>query len=199
MYLYKWYKPDHQKWYYYEPLETLGSLGSHSPTIYPSLDPCLALIVPFLHQNGYRTLPSCQGHFESESELQSKYRELEADFLCVRCQGLSLACVEDGSETVWSDSNYEFPWETYEQFKDEIYDSMGLGYLGIVNFPDVSLPSDRFVCINGTVGRDRVTHLLVRSSCESKVEKNWEDITELLVRSLRHNPPALLPSLKQFF
>ena len=184
MYLYKWYRPGHQKWYYYEPLDNLDSLGSDSPSIYNSLDPCLALLIPFLHQKGYRTLPSCQGHFESESELQSKYRELELDYLQVHSRGIPLRNVEDGSVTVWSDSRYEFPWETYAHFKNEIINVMGLGYLGIINFPDVPPPSDLFVCINDSVGRDRVTHLLVRSSCESEVEKNWGGLTELLVRSL---------------
>lgn len=184
MYLYKWYTPEHKLWYYYTPVTNKLSLGSMDESIYPSLDVNLKSIVPYLHRAGFKTLPSCEGHFHGAGNLKNKYKHLISDYLKIKGAGLKLKETEGDSIIHYQNSKHEFPWSNYLDFQNEVLDSMRTGYLGIVDLPLDWNNVENIEFKTSYAGNSKITHIIVHNKSSEMVAANWLKVFELIKRTL---------------
>lgn len=111
---YDWFhSEDHNTWYYYKDRKK-GTYNSAelSDTVDPNIDP----IIKFLNGNGFKTLPSCEGHNRSKDFCDKAWKNLNNDLKKIRTTGLFLKNCENENRYFLYDPNWEIPF-SYSEFK----------------------------------------------------------------------------------
>lgn len=109
-----WESEDHQGWFYHSPRrEEHGPISLKALT--RSLDEALESLAVHLDRHGYRTLPSCEGHYHRPSHYADVFRHLEQDAQKIRGAGLRLSNCESGEPFVYRNADWKLPF-TREEF-----------------------------------------------------------------------------------
>ncbi len=112
---YDWYySDDHNLWYYFKKRK--GD-SFNSAELDDTLDPKIKGIVKFLNDNGYDTLPSCEGHNRSMNFIDKAWKNLLSDKKKIRSVGLWLNSCENSNKYFLMDPNWEIPF-SYSEFSD---------------------------------------------------------------------------------
>jgi hypothetical protein len=187
MFMYRWFKPKaHNKWFYYTPLDKPVVSTKQESEIIKTLDKPLADVFMFTSLNGYKTLASCSGHFLSNNEIQEKYRCVLKDLEQIKNHGLLLKDTENEKMYRYKNKNYPNVWDSYSTFKNDIENSMRIGYIGIIK------PLNAFELLDGQIEihTDRkyfdipVLHIKINNNKESDINLNWSKVLEILKNKL---------------
>jgi hypothetical protein len=112
---YDWfYSEDHNLWYYFKKRKG-DSLNSAE--LDDTLDPKIKSIVKYLNNNGYDTLPSCEGHNRTKNFIDKAWKNLLGDRKKIRTVGLWLNNCENDNKYFLMDPNWEIPF-SYSEFSD---------------------------------------------------------------------------------
>lgn len=146
-----------------------------------TLDPDLRDLVLYLHREGVRTLPSCQGHFGwCPQRVRQAARDLAAQEPLLR-RGLTMRDVEGGRPLHVQASHWRAPSERV--LLDGVRRWEGVGYLGVI------CPDDaRWICprlrrmehaVIQPVGR-RI-NIWVTAPNQTRQTATWARVTEALL------------------
>lgn len=116
-------------WYYFQPSKR-GFSVDLPKEFYSTLDDKFKDIVPYLHQKGIPTTPSCTGHFKKDSVFKNVYKNLENHRSEINSNGLLLQNPETGEFLKYYDPRYDLPWEK-DQFIEKCRDYQKKGCLGL--------------------------------------------------------------------
>jgi hypothetical protein len=112
---YDWYySDDHNSWYYYKKRK---SSELNSSELDDTLDYHIRGIVSFLNDNGYDTLPSCEGHNRTKKFIDKAWENLLSDKKKIRTSGLWLHNCENDNKYFLLDKNWDLPF-SYDEFSD---------------------------------------------------------------------------------
>lgn len=107
----QWYmSPDHKSWYYHTP-RTTPSEELTPKFLEATLDPPLRLLALGLNSLGYTTLPSCSGHYMTQTQIDETYDRLVEDARKIRRGGIELVDVETGEKMGHEDPSWHLPWD----------------------------------------------------------------------------------------
>jgi len=125
---YDWYySDDHNLWYYFKKRKG-DSLNSAE--LDDTLDPKIKGIVKYLNNNGYDTLPSCEGHNRTKNFIDKAWKNLLSDRKKIRTVGLWLSNCENNNKYFLMDPHWEIPF-SYSEFSDICSGKKEVvGYLG---------------------------------------------------------------------
>lgn len=112
---YDWYySDDHNLWYYFKKRKG-DSLNSAE--LDDTLDPKIKGIVKYLNNNGYDTLPSCEGHNRTKNFIDRAWKNLLSDRKKIRSVGLWLNNCENSNKYFLMDPDWEIPF-SYSEFSE---------------------------------------------------------------------------------
>ena len=80
---------NHKDWFYYTPLSKPLISTKQDHEIIKTLDKPLIDVFMFTSINGYKTLPSCSGHFLNSNEIKEKYRSVQNDLNQIKNKEIS--------------------------------------------------------------------------------------------------------------
>lgn len=182
MYKYKWYHPQGENhWYYYQPrLQPI--LNQNNKEIYDTLDPELKRIFALVVNKGYKTLPSCQGHFHTTQDILKKYYNVLNNLIKIKTDGLVLVDTETGKETLFQDRNYHKPWKNFEEFLHNTQTVMQNGYFGILNPKGIKpFQNDSIkIELNKDYFGIPVANINVHNQNQNSVKQNWDIVYDIL-------------------
>ena len=125
---YDWYySDDHNLWYYYKNRK---DDTFNSAELDDTLDKNIKNIVKFLNNNGYDTLPSCEGHNRSKNFIDKAWKNLLSDMKKIRTTGLWLHNCENDNKFFLMDPNWKIPFSYSEFSKICIGEKEVVGYIG---------------------------------------------------------------------
>jgi hypothetical protein len=187
MFMYRWFKPkEHNDWFYYTPLRKPLISTKQDHEIIKTLDQPLIDLFMLTSLNGYKTLPSCSGHFLTNNEIKEKYNCVLKDLKKIKNQGLVIKDTENDKTYRYSHKNYPTVWDSYSTFKDDIENHMRVGYIGIIK------PLKPFELSDGQIDiytdtnyfNIPVLHIKVNNNKESDINPNWSRVLEILKNNL---------------
>jgi len=168
MYLYKWFVP-----------------SNHNDIIFETLDNNLKDIFKLVSNKGYVTLPSCEGHFHSDKSIKHKYNCVLNDFIKITTDKFHVKDIESDKLYYYNNSNYNLPWQSFDEFKNEIKNNMNVGYFGIVNpkgLQEIELDEIKFDFEK--VGNYNLLHITVNNLNKNSIPKNWNLVYNILKNKL---------------
>ena len=125
---YDWYySDDHNLWYYYKNRK---DDSFNSAELDDTLDINIKNIVKFLNNNGYDTLPSCEGHNRSKKFIDKAWKNLLSDMKKIRTTGLWLNNCENDNKFFLMDPNWKIPFSYSEFGKICTGEKEVVGYIG---------------------------------------------------------------------
>ena len=188
MFKYKWFKPqNHSKWFYYQPLNLSEPIKiQDSSQIYKTIDPILRDLFLLVTLKGYKTLPSCQGHFHTSEEIKQKYKAITKDLEDIRNDGLVLHGIENKENLIFKDKNYSSAWDSFLDFKDSIEKNMATGYFGILSPKNLKAIKDEQIeiQIDSDSLSEPIAHIIVNNRDEKSLESNWDKIYQYSIDNL---------------
>ena len=179
---YDWfYSCDHKNWYYYRP----RIKSDFDPTnLDNTLDKNIKKLNKLLTKNGFKTMPSCEGHKRSDEFVKKAYNNLLSDANKIRTTGLWLINCENDNLHFLFDPNWKLPF-TFEKFKAEIgSNSIVRGYIGFET-KDKELIQNCIDILNNLGGIDcrfnkGVLEILNSSPNDKERKDNWKAIYNIL-------------------
>lgn len=112
-----WFLPlERPFWYYFMRKKNENRIRSRS--FLRSVDEPIRDLVRFLHSKGFRTTPSCSGHFRSEKEYEKIFNSLEKDERDIKGYGLKLNEIESGKTLVYKEKDYSLPFNRSDFVKN---------------------------------------------------------------------------------
>lgn len=183
MFLNQWFKPaKHNKWFYYKPLEKPIISIKKDSEIIKTLDPALRDLFMQITFKGYKTLPSCSGHFHSEKEKREKYLYILKDLIEIKNKGLDLKNVETEKKYRYRNYFYQKPWKSYQEFKNILEENMSVGYIGIIKpLNNINLQTGQIeIYTNSKYFGIPVMHIKINNQNQQDIERNWKIVSEIL-------------------
>lgn len=179
---YDWfYSCEHKSWYYYKPRKK----ADFDPTnLDNTIDDNIKKINNFLNNKGFKTMPSCEGHFRNTNFIKNAYKNLLNDANKIRTTGLWLVNCENRNMHYLYDPLWKLPF-SYEEFKKSIGpDSKIRGYIGfeINNKKIIQKCIDILNNLGGIECRYNKGVLeIINTATNNNVRKNnWNDIFQIL-------------------
>ncbi len=179
---YDWfYSEDHNYWYYYKE----RVISDYNFTeLDETLDPAISKIVNFLNKNGFKTLPSCEGHTRTFNFCKKAWKNLLSDQKKIRTTGLWLNNCENSNKYYLYDPNWELPF-SYEEFRDICSGRYEvIGYVGFIcnderKFDLLDGLFDNNTYITATYD-GKVIEIFNNAKSDSIRKENWKLIYEVL-------------------
>ena len=179
---YDWfYSCDHKTWYYYKPRKKADFDPANLDN---NLDKNIKKINKLLTKNGFKTMPSCEGHKRSDNFIKDVYDNLINGAKKIRTTGLWLRNCENNNLHFLFDPKWELPF-TLEELKTEIVDnSIVKGYIGFVS-NDKELINICIDILNNLGGikcryKKGVLEILNTSSDNKERKDNWKAVYNIL-------------------
>ena len=179
---YDWfYSCDHKTWYYYKPRKKADFDPANLDN---NLDKNIKKINKLLTENGFKTMPSCEGHKRSDSFVNKVYQNLLNDAKKIRTTGLWLQNCENNNLHFLYNPKWRLPF-TIEELKAEIGDnSIVKGYIGFQT-NDKELIQNCIDILNNLGGIEcrynkGVLEILNSSPNNSERKDNWKAIYNIL-------------------
>jgi len=179
---YDWYySEDHNFWYYYKERK----VSDYNYTeLDETLDPGISKIVNFINNQGYKTLPSCEGHKRTFNFCKKAWKNLLSDYKKIRTTGLWLNNCENSNKYYLYDPNWELPF-SYEEFRDICSGRYEvIGYVGFIcedekiyNLLDGLFDNSSYVSIKFD---GKVIEIFNNSKDDSVRKENWDLIYRVL-------------------
>lgn len=189
MFKYNWFKPKkHSHWFYHRPLKNSKDINlQDSSEIYRTIDPYLKDIFVMVTLKGYRTLPSCQGHFHPLQTIRSKYKAILNDLEDIKNDGLELEEIENKNNILYKNKNYELNWNSFKDFKDNVEDNMSVGYFGIINPKGLESfkSTDIEIKIEKNILKYPISHIIINHKDDQSINKNWKNVFDYLYKNLK--------------
>jgi hypothetical protein len=182
MFLRRWFKPKtHAEWFYHAPLTKPTVSNKQEHEIIKTLDEPLRDLFMFLSINGFKTLPSCSGHFLTKNDQRKKYNLFTNDLSTIKTKGLVVKDVENDKVYRYVNPNYLSPWNLFNEFSEQMENHAPIGYIGIIQ------PPNNIDMVDGPINihTDRkyfdipVTHITVNNQKESDIKPNWSKVLEI--------------------
>jgi hypothetical protein len=114
----RWFISENHSTIYYH-CERLDVDTEIHPDIIKTVDPHLKNLVRFFHDRDIQTGASCQGHEETIFDVSERFMALEEDADKIRNEGLVVTDLESGEEFIWQDSDYEMPFDSFDEAIEE--------------------------------------------------------------------------------
>lgn len=173
-----WYKTSDGSnlWYYW--LDKIPNLKNEPDDV----DDSLKELTHFLISNNFDTLPSCEGHLNSESDIKSIWNKLINDMRAIKGSGLELVNTEDKDDVIlFKDPDYKLPFKEPSDIITEEYS----GYFGIkISDEDLlksiylevsQIDEDIYADIDGSN-----LNIYVKSNNHHKQKELWKEITNVI-------------------
>ena len=178
-----WLNPvNYNSWYYFQP--TKRDFSHQLPkNFYSSLDNQFKDIVPYLHQNGIPTTPSCTGHFKKESIFKNVFNDLKNQKNIINKDGLLLQNPETGEFLNYYDPNYNLPWDK-DQFVNKCSEYQKKGCFGMIindyylknELMDMDFNADTY-----WDDSDKCFIIITNPENEKEMNDNWGFIKSLIM------------------
>lgn len=179
---YDWYySEDHNFWYYYKERK----VSDYNYTeLDETLDPGISKIVNFINSQGFKTLPSCEGHKRTFNFCKKAWKSLLSDQKKIRTTGLWLNNCENNNKYYLYDTNWELPF-SYEEFRDICSGRYEvIGYVGFIcedekiyNLLDGLFDNSAYVSVKFD---GKVIEIFNNSKSDSVRKENWSLIYDVL-------------------
>ena len=186
MFKHHWFKPkNHKEWYYHTPLLKPPKTKKKDEEIIKTIDKPLRDLFIYLTLNGYETLPSCSGHFLKEEDYRKKYSLLIKDIKDIKNNGLIVKDTESEKMYRYTNPNYNSPYDSYQEFKDQIEKNAVIGYIGIVQPPkiiDLEYGPVKISTDNKYFGIP-VAHIKINNLKENDIKTNWDNTLEIIIQA----------------
>jgi hypothetical protein len=179
---YDWYySEDHNFWYYYKERK----VSDYNYTeLDETLDPGISKIVNFINSQGFKTLPSCEGHKRTFNFCKKAWKSLLSDQKKIRTTGLWLNNCENSNKYYLYDTNWELPF-SYEEFRDICSGRYEvIGYVGFIcddekiyNLLDGLFDNSAYVSVKFD---GKVIEIFNNSKSDSTRKENWDLIYRVL-------------------
>jgi hypothetical protein len=188
MYKYKWFAPtNHQNWYYSLPRKNIETVFDiHPDLIYKTLDDNLKNIFELVASKNYKTLPSCEGHFHDDKEIKEKYHSILSDLIKIKNNDFAVKDIETSKKYKYNNPQYVLPWNSFQDFNNDICNHMSRGYFGIVDpvgVDELNLGSIKFKKEN--VNDHVLLHILIDNKSERDMKDNWSTVYHILENKLK--------------
>lgn len=163
--------------------------------IIDTVDPNLKNLVRFFHTRGIQTGASCQGHEETIFDVSERYIALQDDAEQIRNEGLVVTDLESGEEFIWQDSEYEIPFDSFDDAIEEFTHHSIKGALTIyLSDSDIETLLEIEPEINdigitvqhiGDLDDGRYEYMLfAESQSEDEQADKWKSLTTFLLKTL---------------
>ena len=179
---YDWfYSCDHKDWYYFKPRIKADFDPSNLDN---NLDKNIKKLNKLLTKNGFKTMPSCEGHTRSDSFVRKTYQNLLNDAEKIRTTGLWLRNCENDNLHFLYDPKWKLPF-TLEQLKEAVGEnSIVRGYIGFET-DDRELIQNCIDVLNNLGGikcryKKGVLEILNSSPQNKERKDNWKAIYSIL-------------------
>ena len=188
MFMHRWFQPKyHKQWYYYHPLSKPLVSNKKDHEIIKTLDEPLRDLFMHLTLNGYKTLPSCSGHFLKTNQQREKYLRVLNDLAQIKTNGLVLKDTETDKIYRYRNPSYPNLWSSFNNFKDQLDTHTRVGYIGIIK------PPKHIELADGPIEMytDRkyfdipVTHIKINNQKETDSKPNWNKVLEIVKNLFR--------------
>jgi hypothetical protein len=179
---YDWfYSEDHNLWYYFRKRK---SNDLNSSELDDTLDPKIKSIVKHLNNNGYDTLPSCEGHNRTKNFIDKAWKNLLSDRKKIRSVGLWLCNCENDDRYFLMDRNWEIPF-SYSEFSDICSGKKEVvGYLGfyckdriIFDLLDGLFSNDSYISVKF---HDNIIEIFNNSKDDTVRNEKWSLVDKIL-------------------
>lgn len=177
-----WLNPvQDNSWYYFQP--TKREFTTDLPKdFYSTLDNKFKDLVPYLHQKGIPTTPSCTGHFKNPSTFKNVYNKLENHKSEINSNGLLLQNPETGEFLKYYDPNYNLPWNK-DQFVTKCSEYQKKGCLGMIiddyylqnELMDIDFNSNTYLD-----GNSNCFLIITEPETEKEMNDTWSYIIDLI-------------------
>jgi hypothetical protein len=137
-----------------------------------------------LNNNGYDTLPSCEGHNRTKNFIEKAWKNLLSDRKKIRTVGLWLSNCENNNKYFLMDPNWEIPF-SYSEFSDICSGKKEVvGYIGfycgdekIFRLLEGLFSGNSYVSVRFD---GKVIEIFNKSKDDEIRGKNWEIISKVL-------------------
>lgn len=164
-------------WYYFLTGKTKTLVSSR--TFLKSVDGPIRELVRFLHAKGFKTTPSCSGHYRTGKEYIKVYDSLCADEEEIRNLGLKLKQIESGEVIIYKNKEYSLLYNKSE-FVKSVQALQHNGLLGI-RFGNCHRIKRKIMQldIKGVIIEDRDGIVCIRTSEKNQRdnEQTWKKVT----------------------
>jgi hypothetical protein len=168
-------------WYYFQPSKR--EFDTKLPKeFYSTLDEKFKGIVPYLHQKGIPTTPSCTGHFKNNSTFKKVYSNLEKHKSEINNNGLLLQNPETGEFLKYYNPTYSLPWDE-NQFVEKCSEYQKRGCLGLIINDYYQQNELMDIDFNtNTYWDDNTNCFLIITKPDTEIEMNgcWDNIINLI-------------------
>jgi hypothetical protein len=179
---YDWYySEDHNLWYYFNKRK---DNSYNSAELDDTLDVSIKKIVKFLNNEGYETLPSCEGHNRTKKFIDKAWKNLINDKKKIRTTGLWLCNCENSNKYFLLNPNWEIPF-SYDEFSEICSgEKEVVGYIGfyckekrVYDLLEALFRGNTYVSLRFD---GKVIEIFNSAKKDNIRKKNWDFISDIL-------------------
>jgi hypothetical protein len=105
-----WFLPVNRPvWYYFMKSRNKNIIRNR--TFLKTVDEPVRELVRFLHSKGFKTTPSCAGHYHARDQYEKIFNSLKKDEKEIKNGGLKLKQVESGETFIYKENGYSLPFD----------------------------------------------------------------------------------------